>query len=269
MRRILVPLLALLVLLPTVHGHEQEGFGHLTVDVADLGARQTKTYHLDPSSEGQAITLSKGWVFGLYGAVQGNGTDRVDVFLYHEGISVANWTWVPGYHTNTTLLKFTGEYEIRVHNPGDRSVRYAFYYDQGCNCKGKLIPLPGGWNLFNYDLPAGRQADIGFPLVPNARVRGYLATLASEQDARWPQDFEILQQAEAQGPQWLNVSFQTTSAQRYYVFVEAVEGARIDAPLYLTPLVEVEGGDSPAHAPVWGLAACLVSALVLRRRFAN
>jgi hypothetical protein len=251
-----------LLLLPTAQAHEEPGFGHLTVDVADLAPGQTKSYHLDPSNDEGMITLSKGWVFGVYGGLQGNGTGRLNVFLYHEGVSVANWTWLPGYHANTTRLYFTGEYEIRVQNPGNQTARYALYYDQSCNCKGKLIPLPGGWNLFNYDLPAGRKVELGFPLMRNAEVRGSLATLESATDARWPQDFTVLKQAQTKGPEWLNFTFIPARAQRYYVYVEAVQGAQIDSPLYLTPLLEVEPKSSGAPAPS-ASAFILVIGLVL------
>ncbi|MGH9896276.1 MAG: hypothetical protein ACREA0_30640, partial [bacterium] len=164
--------LCLLVLLglwaPSAAGHEGgTGFHHLSVEVRQLNASEARSYALE-SDEGP---FRQGWVFIVYGGVEGSGS--VVVNLTHGGQLVDQWTWRPGaYAKNTTRLPATGDYNLTLWNPGPESTKFAFYFDQSCNCQVKVIPLPGGFVLFNYDLPAGRDAFVGFPTLPGWHVKG-------------------------------------------------------------------------------------------------
>lgn len=257
--------LLLLVAAPPTMAHGQgQGFGHLNVDVRELGPGENRTLHLEPSME--SGPLQADWVFITYALVEGPAP--VMATLTYEGVPTSRFLWVTGANSNSTRLQFSGEHDLTLNNPSrNESTKYAFYFDQSCNCAGKLIPLPGGFVLFNYDLPAGRDVFIGFPLISGWHIRGAVATLPGE-DARWPSDFSNVTSGEARGPGWLNLTFRTSEAERYYVFVEALDGASLEDPLDLTPLVEVEGGSTPVGPGlVWvGTLAALVGARAQRTR---
>jgi hypothetical protein len=252
--------LVLVLLVPSVQAHGGAGgFGHLNVDVAKLAPGANKTYHLNPATMGENVTLTRDWIFGVYAGVQGGAATRLEVRLLAANVTQASWTWTAGYHGNTTRLRYTGEYDLTVRNPTNRTTEYAFYYDQSCNCLGKLIPLPGGFVLFNYDLPKDRRAFVGFPLVAGGRAQASVATLTPGSPGVWPDDFHVLQNHEAAAPKWLNVTFKTQAADRYYVFVHALEGASLEKPMDLTPLVKVDPASSGALGVVLVMAALVVA----------
>lgn len=258
--------LAILVVLAGLaspaRGHEGgTGFHHLSVDVRQLNASETRTYALE-SDEGP---FRQGWVFIVYGGVEGPG--RVIVNLTHDGEVVDQWTWGAGtFSKNTTRLPATGTYNLTVWNSGAQPTKYAFYFDQSCNCQMKVIPLPGGFVLFNYDFPAGRTAFVGFPTLPGWHVEGAVATLRQGTEARWPQDFDILVQKEARDRGWINFTFKTPATTRYYVFMEAPAGASLENPVTLTPLVEAPAAKSPGLSIAFLGLGWLLAALAARIR---
>lgn len=240
-----------------------EGFLHLTVEVRELGPGESRHHDL-ATDEGP---FQAGWVFIAYGGVQGNAS--VVVNLTHEGTPVDQWVWTPGeYHKNTTRLQDTGNHELTLWNPSKvDKTRYAFYFDQSCNCVGKQIPLPGGFVIFNYDLPAHKKAYVGLPSIPGWKLHAAVATL-DQATANWPDDFQILTQGGVEGRGWLNLTWTTPRTARYFVFVEALEGASIEAPVDLTPLLETQGANAPAPGGVLLSFAVVVAAaaISIRRR---
>lgn len=236
------------------------GFHHLSVDVRELNATESRSYALE-SDEGP---FREGWVFIVYGGTEGPG--RVIVNLTHANRTVTQWQWGAGsFHKNTTRLPATGGYNLTLWNPSDARVRYAFYFDQSCNCQSKVIPLPGGFVLFNYDFPAGRDAFVGFPTLPGWHLQGAVATLREGTEAHWPQDFEILVEQEARDRGWINFTFKTPTTTRYYVFMEALAGASLENPVELTPLVEATAHRAPAPGSIFIIVAASIAALVQRR----
>lgn len=235
------------------------GFHHLSVDVRQLNATESRSYALE-SDEGP---FREGWVFIVFGGLEGPG--RAILNLSHANRTVTQWQWDSGSsHKNTTRLPATGGYNLTIWNPSAEKVRYAFYFDQSCNCLDKVIPLPGGFVIFNYDFPAGRDVFVGFPTLPGWHIRGAVATLREGPNARWPQDFDILVEREQRDRGWINFTFQTPATTRYYVFMEAVAGASLDDPVTLTPLVEAKARQASAPTIVFLLAA-VVSATLWRR----
>lgn len=260
-----VPLLLLgffLATTPASMAHEAgPGFHHLSVDVRDLNATDSRTYQLE-SDEGP---FREGWVFIVYGGVQGE--TPVQVNLTTNGTVVDQWVWTPGsFHKNTTRLPSTGDYQLTVWNPSNATTRYAFYFDQSCNCTAKAIPLPGGFVLFNYDLPADRRAFVGFPTLDGWHLKGAVATLRPDTQARWPHDFDILVEEETLGRGWINFTFDTPSTARYYVFMEALSGASLEDPVDLTPLVEVEEKKEASGASALAALSAAVTVVWARRR---
>jgi hypothetical protein len=244
----------------TAHG-DGPGFRHLSVEVRHLNASESRDLPL-ASDEGP---FREGWVFIVYGGVEGPAP--VVVNLTFGDVVVEQWVWVPGdYHKNTTRLKHSGEHHLTFWNPSSNaSTRYVLYYDQSCNCEAKSIPLPGGFVLFNYDLPAGRDVLVAFPSLPNWTLRGAVATLDGA-GTRWPDDFTLLTNATVSGRGWLNFTFTTPHETRYYVFVEAVDGASLEDPVFLRPLVEVAGPATPFPSFLAGIVALVAGLAAFRRR---
>lgn len=253
--------LVAIVFAPAASAHEGgTGFHHLSVEVRDLNATEARSYHLE-SDEGP---FREGWVFLVYGGVEGSG--RVVVNLTHANRTVTQWEWSGGaFSKNTTRLPGTGDYNLTLWNPSASKVRYAFYFDQSCNCQMKVIPLPGGFVLFNYDFPAGRDAFVGFPTLPGWHVKGAVATLKEGTEARWPQDFDILVENARRDRGWINFTFKTPTTARYYVFMEALAGATVENPVTLTPLVEADPPKAPAPSAFVMILAVGIMAFAWRR----
>ena len=238
---------------------------HLCVDVQDLAPGETKVRGLT-SPEGP---LRAGWIYIIYGGVQGNGS--VIAELRSDNASVERFVWTQGqFHQNSTKIQVTGNHTLHLTNPSEtESVRYAFYYDQSCNCIGKLIPLHGGFVLFNYVFPEGRTAHFDL-FVYDARhtLHGAVATHdESLPTAHWPDDFAILDEKTVTGRAWLNFSIVPEETGTYYVFLEALAGADPNAPIDLTPVIEVEAAkENTATLPLLTLVAFALAAAMLPRR---
>lgn len=266
--RILVVVLITAALSATSVGaaHPEHGgdtLGHLDLDVQDLAPGETKVHSL-LSEEGP---LREGWIYIMYGAVEGPG--RVVVNLTFEGEVADQFVWTGGaYHQNSTKIRASGMHDLELWNPTNETLRYAFYYDQSCNCAGKVIPLPGGFVLFNHVFEAGRTVtydlfvyDEAFTL--NAKLASHDPDLPT---GHWPTDFEVLDERTVSGKDWINFTFVPETTGTYYVFFEALEGGSPDDPVRLTPLIEVEDEEAaPAPAALLGVLL-LVGLLATRRR---
>ena len=267
--QVAVALLLLLPLAPppALAGHgadDYEAFYHLNLDVQDLGPGESRTHHL-LSPEGP---LRAGWIYIIYGGVLGNGS--VEVRLVHDNETHERFVWQGGsFHKNSTKIQATGDHQLILRNPGNETVRYAFYYDQSCNCAGKVIPLHGGFVLFNHRFPAGREVSHRLYVYDeNITLKAALATYDDSQPtAHWPEDFALLDEQTVTGKDWIEFRFTPPATGTYYVFYEALAGAGQE-PVQLTPIIEVEAADTD-EAPGAGLVALLVLvglALVGRRR---
>lgn len=231
---------------------------HLTLNVQDLAPGDEHTYALH--SERIAGDFPAGWVVTAFAGIQGAGQVTANLTLGNE--TRHSWEWNGNrFHSNSTRIGETGHYALHLQNPGTESVRYAFYYDQSCNCASKVIPINGGFVLFNYDLPAGRNVRLGFPTLEGWELKGQLALLKND-GGRWPVDFQILSTVQQTGKGWLQFDFQTETEATYYVFIEAPKGVGrapdgTPLPVELTPLLEVEEAQAPAiqaFAVVLGVA---------------
>jgi hypothetical protein len=268
--------LSVLLLLPSSAAHMTEegcheesetNLCHLTLNVKDLPAGDEHVYALH--SERLEGDFPIGWIVTAFAGIQGDGQVLANLTLASE--TRHTWTWSANtYSSNSTRVDAAGHYELRLKNPGTTSVRYAFYFDQSCNCAVKFIPINGGFVLFNYDLPADRDVRIGFPTIDGWHLKARLALLTDER-GEWPRDFEVLETLEQKNKGWLRFDFHSEKAATYYVFVEAPEGVT-NGPdgrpvaVELTPLLEVDEGST---VPAWGTVGSLltVCGLVwLRRR---
>lgn len=260
---------------PALTAHEFEGeveprcddevFFHLCLDIADLEPGANKTRHL-LSPEGD---LRAGWVYIIYGGVDGQGTIIAD--LVHDNKTVESFVWTPGFHKNSTRIQSTGEHHLVLRNPSnDTSVRYAFYYDQSCNCVGKVIPLSGGFVLFNNKFPGDTDISVDFPMIDGWRLHAAAAWLPDDApQAHWPNDYTILTETTAKDQGWLELDFHTDEPGTYYVFVQALDGASPDDPVHLTPQWEVHDETDEAAAgmlPVWGSLVLVVALFAMIRR---
>lgn len=239
---------------------------HMTLNVKDLPPGEEHAFKLHSERIGGDFPV--GWIVTAFAGLQGNGSVHANLTLDNE--TRQSWRWDANtYSSNSTRVTETGHYELRIHNPGTTSVRYAFYFDQSCNCAYKVVPINGGFVLFNYDLPADRGVRLGFPTIDGWHVKGTLALLDDDR-GRWPQDFRAVSILEQKNKGWLQFDFHTEEAATYYVFVEAIEGVTQGPngpqPVELTPLLEVEEKKSPAPGAVAAALLLGAAALWIRRR---
>lgn len=220
--------------------------------------------------------LRAGWIYILHAIVDGNHS--LQASLQHKHEPVAEYTW---HHdtptTGYTKIQSTGAHELVITNPGEQAVDYRFYYDQSCNCEGKMIPLEGGSVMFNYPLPAGSEIQLSYPVVRDWHLKATLATydetLAS---ADWPQDFQILEEQEAEGPgngisgqRWMNFTIAPPANQMYYVHIEALNGGSPQEPVMLSAIFDVHA-EREAPAPlVLPMILLALGLLTLGRRFTS
>jgi MYXO-CTERM domain-containing protein len=277
---LLLALCALVVALPGAQADHapisEEGIDHLNLKVEDIGPGESHALEVLSLDHGG---LRPGWIYLIYGYVQGNASLDVAFRHEHEGVT-ATWRWDPWtFAANTTKVRHEGRHEVILTNNGDESVLYAFYYDQSCNCAGKVIPLPGGVVLFNNMFPAGHTVNIAYPLLAGWHLYGALATHdETKPTASWPEDFEILAETEARGPAregapvgWLNFTFEPAETRMHYVYLKALAGADPDDPVLLSPVHDVTAKtadtdeESPAPWLLLPIAAVGLAALLRRR----
>lgn len=268
---LVVTILAAAMVLVGAAAADHPALDHLHVIVEDVEGGDTHRIPINSTTHGD---LRAGWIYILYAHAEGNHSLQVELEM--NGTQVDRFTWMPGgFNTNTTKIQETGPHELAITNPGNSTVRFAFYYDQSCNCDGKQIPLPGGVVMFNYPFPADAPVKVAYPIALDWHVKG---TLATHDDglstAHWPEDFEILEETEAQGPgagqtgrNWLNFTFQTDKEQVYYVHLKALHGAQ-DSPVVLSAEIDVDEAEA-APAPPLALFLLFATLAVgaLRHRF--
>lgn len=267
--RPLLAALCLLALVPIVSAHGEDGdIGHLNVKVDDVGPQERVVVPLDPTEGPQGPSgeqFRAGWVFTLYGGIQGNGS--LDLSLTWGNETISSWNWSPGTFQTTTLrLTRSGPHNLTLWNPSSsQTVRYGFYFDMSCNCASKLIPLPGGFVLFDYDLPPDRDVTIKLPTPQGVRFNVSIAILKGD-NASWPNDFNVLTTTQSTSGQTARLEFPDRAAETtYYVFVRAPEGASLQKPADVIPSLDVKTADVPGIGTFLSLAALVVISVIRRR----
>jgi len=257
---LLVPLL----LAPNAAAHTQSGDAqsHLTVRRVPLAPGASSAYFVEPGmEEGPWVA---GMVFVLY--LQFNNASRdlhVELVLNDKDV-VADWTLTGEvrHKVSAGIPVDKGPYELRFTNLADAPTSFDYYFDQNCACTYKPVPLDEGWVVFAYDLVKGHTYTVGFPLIPSWRVQGVVATRTRDASS-YPDDFAVLQNVSAAGPQWLNLTVKPDKSTRHYFFMTALEGSpSTPSQVYvgLTPLLEEKKADSPGLGFVLALLGLVLVA---------
>lgn len=267
-----------LMLVTPAAAHQGGHAEHLSIRVDTLEPGENHTFFLTY----RGGEFAAGWIFFAYGRVQAEQAPmELELRKQDNATVVASWTWEPGrYHTNSTMLPDAGEYVLVLQNPHEsEALQYAFYFDQSCECSDKTIGLPGGWGIFNLKASADRKINftmgvyhfdtsLGGPVEPQGvRVKATAARLVDDR-AHWPEDFENVTTTETDGMR-LSMEWETEEAGTQYVWVQILEGASPQRPVFLLPNIKQEaaGGDaaglgfSLALVTVW----CVVAAWHRRR----
>lgn len=173
--------------------------------------------------------LIQGWFFFVL--VNLSEGDSLLLTLEKDHLVVHQWTITSlGRSLRSALLSTGGPFSMRLANPSaTKNASYHLYFDQSCNCPGKIVPvqLDRPLLVFNIDAEAEERIDARF-LEPDAvNLKVSVATL-KKATAQWPEDFEIL--ASSSNPHDALVSGETRRAHllyvaanqtgRYYFFVE-------------------------------------------------
>jgi hypothetical protein len=269
MRPLAAPFLVAVLLLPTAFAHTQAGDAqtHLTIRRVPLQPGANASYSIE-TGEGPWLA---GMVFVLY--LQFNSPARnVNVQLvFAETEIVANWTLEDGvrHKVSARIPLDDGPYELRFRNLADEATSFDYFFDQNCNCTYKPVPLDESWVVFGYDLRKGHEYRIGFPLLESWTVEGVLATLRSDR-ASYPDDFDVLDNLTASGPNWLNFTVKPAASGTYYLFLTAHEGSPSQPDpmkfVGLTPLLEETKGKSPGPGALLAALGLLAAAIGARRR---
>jgi len=188
-------LLAALAAAP-VQGHEGEAH-HAIPFTAVLGPAAT----LDVPLTFEEGPLEASWVFLLVAEVESNGTAGT-MELRLGTVAVESWTLpTNGEARFFALLPETGAYAVHFQNPSASDwIRVRFYFDQSCNCLGKIIP--GGFAralvVFAFDFQSGDTIDAVFNEPAAIRTRVTLAT-RSGPGATWPGAYTLIKVSEDAG----------------------------------------------------------------------
>jgi hypothetical protein len=195
---------------------------------------------------------------------QTDGVEPLQVFLELENRTQSQWSVRPGEPNHLMrLIPETGNYTLRVSNPSaSENVSYVFFYDQSCNCIGKLlppanetgVPLEHAIVIFNVDVELGYRVFFNLTEPPAQKVTLAAATLRND-TAQWPIDYDVIATS-APSVAFHRLSFDAYESGRYYIFVESVEG-RIDRftsveSALIYPSITVESLDptvTPAAGP--------------------
>lgn len=266
-------LLLLAVLTPSVAAHtpgQGNSQTHLSVAYFALQPNQSKATWIE-TGEGP---WEAGMVFVLYLCFRDGARDADVTLELEDGTPVESWRLADdACHKKATQIPLDdGPYHLNVTNRGSTNSSLWYYFDQTCNCTLKLITLPGGFVVFSYDLKEGRRYNIGFPLVDGWSTQGTVATLEYE-TVSWPDAFAPIVEAAAEGPGWMNLTFEAVRDGPHYVFVHERAGVTLNPqtgqpePVHLTPLVEeLDGGKSPGPALALAALALASVGVALRRR---
>jgi len=220
----LLLLLAPLLAAGLATGAHPEGLEHvrLVEGRLDPGARAS----FDAEFNGRE--LSAGWIWILNARVQSDGAPLLAA-LAHGGTEVARWSIPPGdTFVASVRLPVTARYNLTLANEGDGPLSFAFYFDQSCNCLGKIVPpeLLRGVVVFNADLEEGDELEVTVPDPPAVDLHVRAMRLSPGTAGRYPQDFVILWDSPA-GPEradhvW---QFRAPATDRYYFFATAAARA--------------------------------------------
>lgn len=216
---------AALALLPTVTAHEG-ATNHITFIEGTLEPGEEQRHELEFLHE----PLAAGWIFLL--SIQTEPA-ALDARLLWNGTVAAQWPVAPvETRVLSARLPETGYYTVAFRNTGTATTRYGFFFDQSCNCFGKIIPgnLTGSVVVFNIDLDPGiaAEATLQDPRALDTRVD--LAVERAGGEGEWPRGFEILASSAGREVHRFNVSSDRSA--RYYFFTTVL--ARYPE-LYLSP----------------------------------
>ena len=199
------------------HGDHPGALRHIAVDQGTLGPGATDRI---PIVWFDANRLEAGWAFFVILSVE-NTSEALDVALESNGTRVMSWSAAPGgTRVLSTMLPETADYTLVLQNPGNATATYGFYFDQSCECAGKVIPtgIPGGIVVFNVDASPGERIVVGVPEPPAVSLHVRAARLADDR-ARYPDDFVTLAES-ADGPVHY-LAFDAPGRERYYIFLES------------------------------------------------
>ncbi|MBI4394515.1 MAG: hypothetical protein HY556_12080 [Euryarchaeota archaeon] len=273
-RIVIIALLALAGQLATVAAHV-DGLDHAIPDSGRLAPGEGDVHELR-FSEGP---LQAGWVF-IVNFYQTIGTEPLQVFLELDNRTQSQWSVRPGEPNHLMrLIPETGNYTLRVSNPSSSdNASYVFFYDQSCNCIGKLlppanetgVPLDHAIVIFNVDVEPGYKVFFNLTEPPAQKVTLAAATLRND-TAQWPIDYDVIATS-APSVAFHRLSFDAHESGRYYIFVESVE-ARIDRftsveSALIYPSITVESLDAevalaPGQTPLDSILAIVLSPLGL------
>lgn len=224
--------------------------------------------------------LAGGWIFLLGGRVTGG---PLHATLSLASGAVNDWSIPPGdTWTTTIVLPETAAYTLLLENRGTSAVSYTIYFDQSCECSGKLIfpNIPDGIIIFNHDTtgPAEVFAQFNEPRAMRVKVTAALRTGPA---GDWPADFTTLAVSSAPVERTVGgepillheLTVEVSSATRVYYFVQGLE---LTAPsptppdLLISPFYEDRGTSSSGfpwlYVGVAAIAAIAAAALLLRRQ---
>jgi len=217
--------------------------------------------------------LEAGWVFLLVAEVESNGTAGT-MELRLGTTAVETWTLpASGEARFFALLPETGAYGVHLQNPSPSDwIQVRFYFDQSCNCLGKIIP--GGFAralvVFSFEFQSGDTIDAAFNEPAAIRTRVTLAT-RSGPGAIWPEAYTPIktsenavrvQVSEQAGPVLLHqFHFVPAVTATYYFFVEnkSYTGNDSGPDSYgVAPYIEITPASFPWSFVLIGAAAGLV-----------
>lgn len=251
-------LLLTALLPPTQANHPQGGFIHVNPWRGTLAPGANETIPLDF----ERGPFEKGWEFVVSAVVLSNGT-TLTATLTFENRTVQSWRVAPGGTRHlSTVMPETGFYSLVMLNDGNETIRYAFFYDQSCDCAGKPIPfeIDGGIVIFNQDLEPGQKVKAVFYEPPAMAVKIWLAKRTGTGGA-WPRDFTVLSQSfnatvvrDPEAPtegeaRFHEFAFTADETTRYYYFVQSkvVFLDRLQSPndVFVIPQFKVSYDEQP------------------------
>ncbi len=243
---------------------------HFSVSVKDLAPEESITIHA--GFEGGP--LQKDWVFILVGAVISDHAP-LQVVLSLHGDDLGEWIWAPAEeaHLATLALPETSrDYVIELTNIGNESLRYAFYFDQSCDCLAKPLPFPGSFAIFNYDFKEGDDVWFSFDAPPGTEYEYEVLTRIGE-SGEYPMGFAVEARYPADALENGTIRFTATRPTTYFFLVHSLggpEGAMlvpvVDVAHAKTNADEVATKATPGAPALALIGIALVVARATRRR---
>lgn len=158
-------------------GDEAHGLiEHTRLVSTELGANGSANWTLAY----QGGPLDAGWRWLLRADVI--GAVRVDIFLDERHLTT--WNWATGPHIDERILPREGLIDLYVTNLQEDNSTFTFYFDQTCECLGKVIPLNSGPVWFNPHAETGETVRVNFTIIPTSAIALPPSTLPDTLKAR-------------------------------------------------------------------------------------